>query len=288
MSVGDVLDRAIKMLTARLLTFYVINLIVHAPSFLLQLAFPALGGGEIELNEQGQIPPEQVLRVLAGVYGILFLSFILQQFGTAATLRVISQEFAGRHVGIGDALGFAFRRFGSLLWASLLAGLLVLVGYCCCWIVFCAPAFLFLVWFVFVSQVVVVEHDRGVGALSRSMRLTSGYRWRIFGVGALIGILYFVNMFVDFTLASALPSSTAVRTEKAITMVPNYRNYIINLSIGYVGQILVQTYAAICWTLLYFDIRIRKEGLDLELAAQQQSGEMGVNEKPDLYITDLE
>jgi hypothetical protein len=34
---------------------------------------------------------------------------------------------------------------------------------------------------------------------------------------------------------------------------------------------LVQTYGAICFTLLYFDLRIRKEGYDLELAARQQA-----------------
>ena len=36
-------------------------------------------------------------------------------------------------------------------------------------------------------------------------------------------------------------------------------------------NILVQTYGAVCLTLLYFDLRIRKEGFDLELAARQQA-----------------
>jgi hypothetical protein len=33
----------------------------------------------------------------------------------------------------------------------------------------------------------------------------------------------------------------------------------------------VQAFAAVCYTLLYFDLRIRKEGIDLELAAREQA-----------------
>jgi hypothetical protein len=36
----------------------------------------------------------------------------------------------------------------------------------------------------------------------------------------------------------------------------------------------VETYSAVCFTLMYFDLRIRKEGFDLELAAKQQSIEL--------------
>jgi hypothetical protein len=35
--------------------------------------------------------------------------------------------------------------------------------------------------------------------------------------------------------------------------------------------ILTASVATVCWTLCYFDLRIRKEGFDLELAAKQQA-----------------
>ncbi len=40
--------------------------------------------------------------------------------------------------------------------------------------------------------------------------------------------------------------------------------------ITFLVQYLVAAYSAICWTLFYFDLRIRKEGYDLELAAKPQ------------------
>ena len=40
MSAGDILDRGIKLLFARLPTFYLINLMVLAPAILVQIAAP--------------------------------------------------------------------------------------------------------------------------------------------------------------------------------------------------------------------------------------------------------
>ena len=36
-------------------------------------------------------------------------------------------------------------------------------------------------------------------------------------------------------------------------------------------SILFATYSAICTTLIYFDLRARKEGYDLELAARREA-----------------
>jgi hypothetical protein len=45
MSAGDVLDRGLKLLFARLPTFYLIHLIVLLPAFLFDLAEPLLESG---------------------------------------------------------------------------------------------------------------------------------------------------------------------------------------------------------------------------------------------------
>jgi len=38
-------------------------------------------------------------------------------------------------------------------------------------------------------------------------------------------------------------------------------------------QVLFQCYGHVCQTLLYLDLRIRKEGFDLEMAARQQQAQ---------------
>jgi hypothetical protein len=46
-------------------------------------------------------------------------------------------------------------------------------------------------------------------------------------------------------------------------------NHIVLTLGGQVVNILFATYVAVCTTLLYLDLRIRKEGYDLEMAALQ-------------------
>jgi hypothetical protein len=53
-------------------------------------------------------------------------------------------------------------------------------------------------------------------------------------------------------------------------LVPRYPAYYVNTLVAQLLSILVQTYQAVCVTLMYFDLRIRKEGFDLEMLAGQQ------------------
>ena len=58
------------------------------------------------------------------------------------------------------------------LGAAILAGLTIGLGFILC----IAPGIIFAIWYVFVSQVVVVEGLKAEKAMSRSKELTSGYR----------------------------------------------------------------------------------------------------------------
>src|SRR5262249_331230 len=137
MSIGDMLDRGFKILLGRLSTFYLINLVVFSP--ILVIGFV--------------MPPQNALGL--GMGGLLerLLQIELSPIATAATLYVISREYLGQSAGAGDALRFAIGRFGRLLWASFLAGIIIMVGG-----LLCIPAFIFMVWYIFVGQVVVMEN----------------------------------------------------------------------------------------------------------------------------------
>jgi hypothetical protein len=266
MSVGDILDRGLKVLLARLPTFYAINLIVLSPIIALQLLRPELESGELQ---PGQNEPLANSPVGVGLIFLatLVLNLIFSQIGNAAVLHVIAQEFVDQRVGLGQAFRFAFHRFGRLLGAAILAGLTIGLGFVLCLV----PGILFFVWYIFVSQVVVVEGLKAEKALSRSKELTSGYRWRIFGILVLFIVIGMISQGSAGLLERVLPTQESVRTDFGYTSVFIYRNYVINVLVIQLVNILVQTYLAVCITLLYFDIRIRKEGFDLELAAQQQS-----------------
>src|SRR5947209_7785834 len=101
MTVGDILDRGLKLLFARLPVFYVINLIVLTPVMLIQIAGPLVLASDEPMTTTG---------MLAGA-GVLFLavivSVILQPIGTAAILFIVMEEYAGRRPTLGQAFSYA-------------------------------------------------------------------------------------------------------------------------------------------------------------------------------------
>lgn len=258
MTIGDILDRGLKLLLTRLPTFYAINLIVLSPLLILRLAVPATA--EFRTSDDAPV-------FFGGALLQLVLILILQPISTAAILHIIAQAFVGERATVGEGFRFAFHSFGRLLWASFLAGLTIGVGYILC----CVPGILFSLWYVFIGQVVVVEHLRATSALGRSKELSEGYRWRVLGLLVLLGVAGIMLASAVNVLGHVLPTYEAVPADVGVKSVLNYRNHAIHVLAETLLNILVQTYGAICWTLFYFDLRIRKEGFDLELAAQQQA-----------------
>ncbi len=276
MTVGDILDRGLKLLLARLPTFYLINLIVLAPIILYLLALPALlRAGSTGLGA-----------VLGGGLAVSVLTLILQPIGTAAILHVISQEFVDYHVGVGPAFGFALKRFGTLILASILTGLMIGFGLILCIV----PGIIFWSWYALVAEVVVVEGLGAEKAMKRSKELTAGFRGRVLGLLLLFIVIALIPTGAVQLLELVIPSTEHVPIDRpdagfgfggpAYTEVINYRNYAINTVVGQLLNILVQTFQAVCFTLLYFDLRIRKEGFDLELAARQQAASTPIDPEP--------
>src|SRR4051812_24845062 len=119
MSVGDILDRGLKLLLSRLVTFYAINLIALLPYLAFVGAVPFVVAGNM------------AVAAALGIVGLV-LVIIFSQVAAAAVLRVIAEEYIGRRVGIGEALSFAFGKFAPLLGTSILAGLVIGVGLLMC------------------------------------------------------------------------------------------------------------------------------------------------------------
>jgi hypothetical protein len=255
MSAGDILDRALRLLLARLPLFYAIDLIVLSPVLVLVVAAP-----ELTINIPGVLLPG-------------LLQVVLAPIGAAAVLRVIMCEFLDQPVGLGDALRFALTRFLPLLAASILVALLIVAGLFLCVI----PGVFAAILFIFTPQAVVLEGLGPAEAMNRSSRLTEGFRGRVFAILVLVYLIGIaLSAAVSLPLQMLLPYydlQDVVVTPGAFPHIPvkNYTNYLINVLAQQLVGILAQTFMAVCITLLYLDLRIRKEGYDLELALGPQT-----------------
>ncbi len=209
--------------------------------------------------------------LIGGFSAMLVLVVILSPLGTAAVLYVIAQEFIDQKATMTASFAFAFQRFFSLLFLSLIFSLVVFVGTCCLCVV---PGILLAFAFPLVAQVVVMEGIGPFEVFGRLRLLTRGFRGRLFGLLVILLVIQGAGFMVDGVLQPVLPSFVPHFTsEWAVEFeLYSYFNHVVHTIVGFVATTLTQAYATICLSLFYFDLRIRKEGYDLELAAKQQRG----------------
>jgi Membrane domain of glycerophosphoryl diester phosphodiesterase len=224
------------------------------------------------------------------VLGVTVLLTIIVQAVLAGLLApVIAREASGQRISAGDAWRAAAPRLPSVLLATLLVllaglgpllvlGLILLIGFAASAspviiVAIGVPGFLvavvlsiwFSTMFSLVTPVVVLEHERPGAALARSWRLVRRSFWRVFGILLLAGIIVAVAgsiLQLPFLFLSTLFGGSAGFTAGTV--------------IAAIGTIAAGTVtrpiSAAVTVLLYVDMRMRKEGLDLALRTAAGGG----------------
>lgn len=147
----------------------------------------------------------------------------------------------------------------------------------------------FVVRWAFLLEIVLLEKSNIYGAFRRSGELVRGTWWRVFGVSALIiclslAIHYILEISIGSTLILAqVAGETDLRSliQWSVTEVDlrssNWVFYAIMTCTNLVLKALATPIWVIGVVLLYFDLRIRKEGFDI--AAQANNS---ITNKPEL------
>ena len=180
------------------------------------------------------------------------LSFVLSSMSGATAVVIVSDSYLGRDVTISAAIQRVVGRFGSVLLAGLLNGILVGFGF----ILFIIPGFIAFAWFFAAENAVMIEGKSGVAALGRSRELARGSVGRILGTLFLTLLIVFIIEGVIAALLSAGFASMRGNSAPAA---------VVSSIVG----IFVFPFFSVLVTLLYYDLRIRKEGFDLELMAKE-------------------
>jgi hypothetical protein len=264
MTLGDVLDRGLKLLLGRLPLFLGINALMWSPLLIFNLLLPFLLSN---LGGAAQI---------AGIVGLLlvalFSGIFLVPLANAASLTVAINEYLDRPTDFNSAIQTGFRHLPSLIGTAFLTSLITTVGYMLC----VAPGLYFAATYFITSQVVVAESKAMMPAMSRSSQLVDGHRWRALGVFIIVSIITQVlAMIIVMPLAMLMPAQEVVMTDKGMNILHHPLNAAIHNISAFPIQVIFGAYMSICATLFYLDLRIRKEGLDLQIAAEQMKSEGG-------------
>jgi hypothetical protein len=208
-----------------------------------------------------------VLGVIAVLVSVLFLSVQIGSLVDAASAR-----YLGRETTVGASFRAGLRVAPKIIATGLLLFLSLTVG----WLVLfflvvvannaliatvailgglVATVFVFASWLV-APVVAAIEPVGPLHAVRRSWWLSQGHRWRILGLQILLVVLQAVlSTLISFVFVAAFISDATVRL-------------VLQNIVNVIATVL---WAPIEWgtfTILYFDLRVRKEALDLQLATE--------------------
>ncbi|WGD38036.1 glycerophosphoryl diester phosphodiesterase membrane domain-containing protein [Lysinibacter sp. HNR] len=135
------------------------------------------------------------------------------------------------------------------------------------WAVLLPLAVLTIVWLgiklIFVTPAIVIE-NLGLGeALSRSWKLTHGHFWRILGA-----VLLFVLIISTAAVVLLIPLSFSFAFGGSLLHFAGLGFILTNSCTAIFTAavtVLLLVLSSIFYTVIYFDVRVRKEGLDREL-----------------------
>ena len=240
-TVTELIDASVQLMRRHYLELVTTAAIFTIPLIVLRMFV-------VPVMPPGQLPSADQLEPLGS---IVLVSFVLQSMSSAASVVIVSDSYLGRDVTIGAAITRVVGRFGNVLLAALLTGFLVGFGF----VFFLVPGFIFLAWFFATENVVMIEGKSAISSMGRPRtrprvrrphpgRTAAVDRDRAHHSGVIAALLGGGVR----PLARQLHSAAVVSSIIGICVFPFF---------------------TVVVTLLYYDLRIRKEGFDLEIMANE-------------------
>lgn len=189
--------------------------------------FPLLS----ESDRMMSVLPYMIIGGVLGYIGFIIISILVQ----CALIYFVAVQHYDKDIGFSDSYGYAWSRLGTALGTSILVGLalgalvLTIIG---------IPFAIYLgVCWCFVLPCVMIKGTGIIEAFSKSYALVKGNWWRVFGINLMFSIIMAgINSIAGIIPVLGLAIST-----------------IVGVPVVVLGSVL-----------LYFDLRVRKQGYTLD------------------------
>jgi len=293
LGVGDLVDETINLLRAN---FVVLAVLAGAPTIaatvvLLVVAaavgVAAFGSVMMQLMTGGveALNPALLGNIIGsliafGLFAIVIL-IVANALATGGVTYAVSQLYLGRRVTIAEAYQAVVPRLLALILAPMIVTVLALIIIAAVALVFggigaaanfsalaaCGfvlvglPLLIFLsIKFCVINPAIVVEGLGPVGGIARSWGLVSDHFWRVF----LIWLVFLALAIVIFLIQGLVSGIFGgILSGAAVAQV------VVEQVVSLFFQIVLTLLGIIVATLIYYDLRVRKEGFDLETMANQ-------------------
>jgi hypothetical protein len=253
--IGEILDAAVALYRARFgqLVRYTAIVVVPVQIFLTIVLLSA-EPDRFSVTFNGSATPqlESDRAQLAATFVVLMVGVLTSAFVAAVTTRVVADEYVGFQESGAAAARTGARRFLAVLGVGVLVALAELVGLLFCGVGWFAAQALFAV----AVPVVILERRRVFASMRRSTDLTRSHFWHVLGVvlsASLLGALLNAVLAAGLNVWSSRGGSTT-----SVVIAQGVANT--------VAALLTTPFAAAATVALYFDLRIRDEAFDVQMA----------------------
>jgi len=264
LGVGEVIDVSINLFTRNLRALLTIAAAVVVPVTLVIFGLDLIALQEAgrnssnaalyEIGDELRVLDEQRYVTVTIIQAIItILAYLVV---TGAAFRGVSEAYLGRTPDVGASVRYAGRRAHSLLWL----GILMMVGIGIGFVLLVIPGIWLLVAWAVAVPALMVEGARGTKAIGRSFGLTRQHWWRTLGA-LLVGFIFIA--LIEFLLGLAAAAFDGVATDSV------YLWAAFLDALNAVSVIITAPLQAAIITVIYFDLRVRKEGFDVEVLARQ-------------------
>lgn len=248
MTVGSILDRAFRLYTTHFALIFGIVAITYTPIFCLQMVFNWMAHYS------------QSVGVVVGQLLVLLATFLIAYpLAQGAMTHAVSELYLGNQITIGRAYQESRKRFRTILNTQISVGLRVLLGF----ILLIIPGIIWALAYSLSVPVLMIEGGKTAESMRRSKELTKGYpnKRKIAVVLLFVGLINVIALAGCATLARLVVD--------------------VQTAAGALVEELATSVVSLIWTplavippiLLYYDLRIRKEGFDLEMLSQALAGQ---------------
>ena len=246
LSIGEVLDQAIKVIMDNLAPLILIAFLLQGP-----LALFSIIGTTFVFKFNPNANDPAALQVMTPAFG-MFLAFIglfnlliIAPLTNAAMVHAIADAYLGKKLTVGGSFSKAVSRMLPLLGTWLLVFLATFAGTLFCII----PGILCMLWFVLATQVVVLERKAGMAAMERSRELMRGntLKW-------IVLLLVLIVIAVGLSIAAAVLGRLTGQ-------------FVVRQTLASISQIFMQIVTGAVLVIFYFSARCTNENFDLERLA---------------------
>ena len=173
----------------------------------------------------------------------MIVTWVFSAIAQAATIEIVATRYMSENITPADALRAVWQRLATVLGVTFFYGLFVSVMTA----LFIFPGIYVATKYFGAMAAAMVEGLGMNAAMTRSATLTDGSKRRVFNIFALTILIYLVlNAVISGIAAAFVPPAVAVLLARVAMAVTN-------------------PFIFILVTLVYFDLRIRREGLDIDL-----------------------